>query len=270
VTGGDDSRVVMSVKGGAAKVDELDGVGTLGVNKEDILWFEVSVDESETMDKVDRFEELEGIVADLMEREGSEAVTTEVLVQGGAEFLEDHADVLAVIEARVELYTMVEALRVMQIEVDKDVDLKTGGFTIFGNATNDLDSNAASISSIPTLNNLAKGTFTKLAENLITTVRKVGSWMKTIAQFVNQMTLSVIMQRQSSMGRKWRLGGRRFRTTTSVLVTKTWGITRTLIGTVMTMGTVTFACVTMVMGMMMTDGSRATSFSIWGDDGCSI
>lgn len=53
VSGGNDGRVVLGLKGGASKIDELDGVGAVVVGKQNVFRLEIGVDEGEVVHKVD-------------------------------------------------------------------------------------------------------------------------------------------------------------------------------------------------------------------------
>ncbi len=83
VARGYDGGVVLRLEGGAAEVDQFDGLFVVRVDEQNVLRFQVRVDEGETVYETYALQELEGVGPDFVDGKGLEAVLPELLVQRG-------------------------------------------------------------------------------------------------------------------------------------------------------------------------------------------
>lgn len=164
------------------------------------------MDERQIVNKIDTFQQLESILAHLLQRERLKAIAAKLLVQTGPELLKDHADMLAIVKPRVQLDAMVQAIGIMAVQMQQDINLQLCGLAILGDTANDLNSDPLPLAAIPTLDDLAKGALAQLTQNLIPAIGKVQTRVQSLSQLVNQMPLVIILTRER-VGRRGQAGG---------------------------------------------------------------
>mmetsp|Transcript_14083 Transcript_14083/g.37903 ORF Transcript_14083/g.37903 Transcript_14083/m.37903 type:complete len:528 (+) Transcript_14083:98-1681(+) len=140
-----------------AKVDELDG-RALGVAQEDVLRFEVAVDDGD-LAEAEEAEALENLLGELayeIQRDSSKVGVAEEVVEIIREHLEDKALVAAVHEVRQEAHDAGLVVGVLGIEELEELDLRLGLLQEGLLTLDDLDCNRRARHRVPGLHHLPK------------------------------------------------------------------------------------------------------------------